>query len=119
MKQHIFVISILVILSFGCDKTNNGDKNSCAENSNAEILSHNDETREYILYVPNSYDGTTDVPLMFNFHGFGGSASWYMDDADMRALADSENFILVYPQGTCLDGSSHWNPSLSSADKQK
>jgi polyhydroxybutyrate depolymerase len=30
----------------------------------------------------------------------------------MRSLADSEGFILAYPQGSCLGGSSHSNPSL-------
>ncbi|NQZ78365.1 MAG: prolyl oligopeptidase family serine peptidase, partial [Ekhidna sp.] len=45
----------------------------------------------------------------FNFHGFGGSASEHLSTADMRALSELHNFILVYPQGTCLDGASHWN----------
>ena len=43
---------------------------------------------------------------MLNFHGYGGSASDRMQAADMRSLADNENFILVYPQGTCFDGAS-------------
>jgi polyhydroxybutyrate depolymerase len=65
--------------------------------------------REFVLYIPNSYDGTSSVPLMFNFHGFGGSASNYMQEADMRSLAEADTFILIYPQGSCLDGLSHWN----------
>jgi polyhydroxybutyrate depolymerase len=44
-----------------------------------------------------------------NFHGFGGSANEFMNDADMRSLAASYSFILVYPQGSSLDGFSHWN----------
>ena len=47
---------------------------------------------------------------MLNFHGFAGTASDYMRYADMRSVAESENFILVYPQGSCSDGLSHWNP---------
>ena len=46
---------------------------------------------------------------MLNFHGFGGSASDYMQEADMRSLAEADTFILIYPQGSCLDGLSHWN----------
>ena len=42
---------------------------------------------------------------MLNFHGFGGSASDYMQEADMRSLAEADTFILIYPQGSCLDGS--------------
>ena len=77
-------------------------------------LSHNGITREYILYVPDSRDETSEVPLMLNFHGFGQTADQYLKFADMRSLADTENFILVYPQGTLLDGDPHWNAGLKS-----
>ena len=79
---------------------------------------YDNETREYLLYAPVSYDGSSDVPVMFNFHGFGGTMEGQMYSADMRSLADSENFILVYPQGTLMDGYSHWNASLPSADNK-
>ena len=36
----------------------------------------------------------------------------------MRSLADSEDFILVYPQGTDLGGSSHWNAALNGGDNK-
>ena len=36
----------------------------------------------------------------------------------MRSTADSENFILVYPQGSDLDGSSHWNAALNGGDNK-
>jgi polyhydroxybutyrate depolymerase len=32
-----------------------------------------------------------------------------MQISDMRSLAESEQFILVYPQGTMFDGVTHWN----------
>jgi len=32
-----------------------------------------------------------------------------MQEADMRSLAEADTFILIYPQGSCLDGLSHWN----------
>ena len=65
-----------------------------------------------IIYVPDSYDETSEVPLMLNFHGYGGTANQQLKFADMRPLADMENFILVYPQGTLLDGDPHWNAGL-------
>ena len=51
---------------------------------------------------------------MLNFHGYGGSAEQQLHYADMRPLADAENFILVYPQGTLLAGDAHWNAGLES-----
>ncbi len=77
-------------------------------------LSHSGITREYIVYVPDSYGGDASVPLMLNFHGFGQRADRYLRFADMRPQAESDNFILVYPQGTLLDGDPHWNAGLKS-----
>ena len=79
-----------------------------------QTLNHSGTIREYIVYVPDSYDGDASVPLMLNFHGFGQRADQYLKFADMRSLADSENFILIYPQGTLLDGDPHWNAGLKS-----
>lgn len=54
--------------------------------------------REYTVYIPASYDGTTDFPLLFNFHGGGDFIATHMSNIDMRPIADTANFILVYPQ---------------------
>lgn len=67
------------------------------------------ETREYLIYVPNSYDTIKSIPVMLNFHGWTMSARNQMEVSDMRALSEQEEFILVYPQGTKLWGSTHWN----------
>ena len=55
-------------------------------------------TREYSIYVPASYDGTTNFPLLFNLHGGGGTNSVWQASSDMRPIADTADFILVYPQ---------------------
>lgn len=109
MKKHVLILLISIVL-FSCRK--NEKTKLCYSNSNVQTLNHNNEPREYIRYIPSSYDGTSPIPLLFNFHGFGESASKYIDYADMRALAESDTFILVYPQGSCSEGYSHWNPSL-------
>ena len=55
-------------------------------------------TREYSIYVPASYDGTTNFPLLFNLHGGGGNIAFHISIADMSPIADTANFIVVYPQ---------------------
>ena len=115
-----FTLLILVISSCKNDEGKGDDYNldECYSNTNAQTIVHDGMNREYILYVPNSYDGTSSIPLLLNFHGFGGSASQFMQEADMRSLAEADTFILVYPQGSCLDGSSHWNPCPTGGDNK-
>lgn len=74
-------------------------------------LVHDGIQREYMVYVPSIYDGSVKVPLVLNFHGFGGTAyDHYKYTSDMTSLADTANFLLVYPQGAAgSDGYSHWN----------
>lgn len=97
-------------------------KDSVKDQGEGELLSltlsHNALSREYLLYTPQGYDGSSKLPMMLNFHGFGGTMNGHMGAADMRTLADSENFILVYPQGSPLDGYSHWNSSLPGGDNK-
>jgi len=60
--------------------------------------------REFILYVPASYDGTTSVPLVFSFHGLGGNAQAQMEDHDFRPVADTAGFIVAHPLGEPVVG---------------
>ena len=122
MKKTLLCFTLLILVISSCknDDGKGGDYNSdeCYLNTNAQTIVHDGIEREYILYVPNSYDGTSAVPLLLNFHGFGGSASQFINDADMRAEAEANSFILVYPQGSCLNGASHWNPCPIDGDNK-
>jgi len=120
IKDFFYYLLAFLLLFYGCNiEDNNGDnKESCYSNTNARSIVHDGINREYVLYIPNSYSGTSHVPIMLNFHGFSGSASEYMIEADMRSLAESDTFVLIYPQGSCLDGSSHWNACLPGGDNK-
>lgn len=119
MMRLYFVSIVALSILFSC--SGNDDVPLDAPDTTGlftRTLSHNGVARQYILYVPDSLDGTSRVPLMLNFHGFGGTADRHLRFADMRPLADSGTFILVYPQGTLLDGSPHWNAGLKT-DRNK
>ena len=116
MTKNLFLIAITIPLLFSsCKKLGNCDDYT---NDNAQTIEHDGLTREYIVYVPSTYDGNSTLPVVFNFHGYGGRASDHMADADMRPQAESDTFLLVYPQGACLDGFSHWNSGLSGSDNK-
>ena len=78
------------------------------ENEGAIKIIHDGIEREYVLYIPNSYSqDSSAMPLVFNFHGGGGTATGHMYYSDLRPIADTANFIAVYPQGSLLsDGGS-------------
>ena len=115
-----FTLTAFLILYSCSDEKGGAEKNleSCYSNTEIQSIFLNGESREYILYIPDSYDGVSTIPLVLNFHGFGESASDFMNNADMRTVSESNTFILVYPQGSCLNGSSHWNACPTEGDNK-
>lgn len=75
-----------------------------------QTMTHDGKTREYILYVPQSYDGAVEFPLVINLHGYTSNMNQQLLYGDFRKIADTANFILVVPNGL-VDGSGnqHWN----------
>ena len=116
----LIVLNLIVfLLSCSAEKVDaKNNLESCYSNSNIQSIFNNGKSREYILYIPDSYDGASTIPLVLNFHGFGESASEFMNKTDMRTVSESNTFILVYPQGSCLNGSSHWNACPTGGDNK-
>ena len=74
-----------------------------------KTLMHDGIQRSYILYIPANYTGDEAVPLVLNFHGYGSNANGQMNYGNFRPIADTAGFIIVHPQGTLLEGRTHWN----------
>ena len=84
----------------------------------SETMSYDNETREYLIYIPTSYDLNSATPILFAFHGFSGYNQYFINTADFRSLADQFNFIAVYPQGlVCGDGTT-WNTNPPGGDNK-
>ena len=119
-KAILFFLSFILFISCESNEENTQvDEDGIITGLQTKTFSHDNVNRNYLVYIPNSYDSEIDYPLMFLFHGFGGIASQFMNTADMRDLAESKNFIVVYPQGLDLANTgSHWNCSNPSADNK-
>ena len=63
------------------------------------IVTSAGQTREYILYVPNSYDRAKPTPLVISMHGAANWPSFQMNLTQWNTLADEHGFIVVYPAG--------------------
>ena len=54
--------------------------------------------RQYLVYLPDNFDPSENMPVMFHFHGGDGSPESAMKyELDFRQLADTQRFIAVYP----------------------
>ena len=95
----IFVVTFLFLPLFGT-----------AQQQINKTMIHDGNAREYTIYVPASYDGSIPYPLLFNFHGGGGTSSDFININDMRPIADTAGFIAIYPQAATDpdDGSFSW-----------
>jgi len=105
--RFILVLLFFVVFTFS----------SFAQQTINASITHDGIQRNYILYIPEIYDGDTAVPLILNFHGFGSNAAQQMFYGDFRDIADTEGFLLVHPEGTTFIGNQFWNvgfPGISS-----
>ena len=66
--------------------------------------------RDYRLYIPEGYDGTTEMPLVFNLHGYTSFASQQELYSQMGPVADDGYFLVCYPNGVDFQ----WNTGFGS-----
>lgn len=71
--------------------------------------------RSYRLYVPAIYTGASARPLILNLHGYTSNAQQQELYSNFMPIADTANFLMVFPNGTFSSGQRFWNAGLSSA----
>jgi polyhydroxybutyrate depolymerase len=74
-----------------------------------ETLDFDGQTRTYELFVPTAYQGTTAVPLVFEFHGYGSSAKQQIIYGNFMPEAERDDFVIVAPDGQGQGGNRHFN----------
>ena len=126
-RTRLFLVSAIFVLSCGQNNSSSppfiveddvslsNDPSAIEPGLYTQTIEHNGTQRSYILYVPQNFDSTDPTPLVFNFHGFGGNAETQLARANLRPLADRDGVILIYPNGSILDGDQSWNVLLPSA----
>lgn len=106
MKLRTLTFYMLVLTSF-C---------SFAQNQTTKIDSIVSEgiNRTYRLYIPKSYDVTKSSSLVVDLHGYTSNAEQEQYYSNFKSIADTANFLVVYPNGTKLsNGDQFWNAGLS------
>lgn len=72
-------------------------------------LQHDSETRNYRLYIPSNYDAENMLPLVFNLHGYTSNAAEQQAYSGMNGIAETEDFLVCYPNGIARSWSVGWN----------
>jgi len=58
------------------------------------------QAREYLAYLPESFDESKEYPILFIFHGGGGQAETTFENSRWSDKANDEEFIAIFPEGT-------------------
>ncbi len=72
---------------------------SVLDRTNGTIVSSG-QAREYLLYVPDSYDRARPTPLVISMHAGATWPAHQKNISHWNRLADENGFIVVYPSGT-------------------
>ncbi len=65
-----------------------------------QSLIHDDILRQYLLHVPESYNGNSPRPLVINFHSLLGWPEGQAERSGWVEKSDELGFIVVHPAGT-------------------
>src|SRR5213082_1851097 len=68
--------------------------------------------REYLLYVPRSYDGSKPAALVISLHGAGLWGAAQKETSQWNRVADEHGFIVVYPSGEGGGGPRVWHEGV-------
>ncbi len=66
------------------------------ETENTGFLSSGNE-RSFRLLVPESYDGSTPMPLVFAWHWLNASSDSFISQGEMESAVEQMDFIAVFP----------------------
>jgi polyhydroxybutyrate depolymerase len=109
MKNKIFIGAVLTLISVPAVLALTKALTFHVHNQNNGSIVSGGRTREYLLYVPRSYDPARPAPLVVSLHGAGGWPVQQMETSGWNRVADENGFIVVYPSGVVGAGPRHWS----------
>lgn len=106
MLKRILPYSVLLFaLSFSCSDRETGPNGEYIPpeprglniGMNSLTMTYGGISREFTVHLPESYIQGDAYPVVFGFHGLGGT--WTYGRHAMGEIVESENIIGIYPQG--------------------
>lgn len=73
-------------------------------------ITYNMSYRTFLLHVPPNYNSKKPLPLVVVLHGAFSTGGQTENETGFSALADTEHFLVAYPEGIGIFGLlQHWN----------
>jgi len=105
----LLTLILFVLLLTGCDEWANDPGGPLGPGNWKLTIDQNGTEREMRVHVPESYDGSSQVPLLLSFHGFLGTGEKHATTDGFVNKADEKGFIVVYPEGIGPKNFHSWN----------
>ncbi|MBM3128100.1 MAG: polyhydroxybutyrate depolymerase [Chloroflexi bacterium] len=109
MKRFALVWILLALFNIGCARTTPSIATPTTTPSAPRVFKSGDydqslvfagRTRTYTVHLPRGIGDELALPLVIVLHGGGGNSANAARMTGFSALADKEQFIVVYPDGT-------------------
>jgi polyhydroxybutyrate depolymerase len=104
MKRRNVIAAVLVLLSLPSVLALGEAVSFYQHNSTNGRLISSGIKREYLLYVPRSYDPAKRTPLVISMHAAALWPTAQMETSGWNKVAERAGFIVVYPAGMAQDG---------------
>ncbi len=79
-----------------------------AQQDRTITLTSDGVTRSVLIHLPSSTPAA-GLPVLLCYHGSGGTSASMKSLTGFNALSDGNDFIVAYPQGMTLKGTTQWN----------
>ena len=102
MKQKIFILGAVLALGLLFVLPAQAAGNTATYNTNVWNIN-----RMYKVYEPDACENK-ECPVLFMFHGLGGSANQVLQNYKWQETADQNEFLVVFPESLTIPTKSVW-----------
>ncbi len=107
MKYFVFILMLTVLVSCNSSEAENNNTVPNVADTLYSSFEFEGNSREYIVYLPSGYK--PGLPLVLNLPGYDVTTQDQLDYTSMIDVADTANFVIVYPSGV----NNRWNSGIN------
>jgi polyhydroxybutyrate depolymerase len=114
VRKNIIALACITALAAGGNACSSAASAAKARKDDNQMLQVGNLTRLYRVHLPAGYDATKKYPVVLVLHGAAANNKMIESVTGMSKLADREQFIAVYPNGTgkFSEGWASWNGGM-------